>query len=386
MKRVFLIVLDSLGIGPLPDWQAFDREPGNTLLHIAEALGGLSLPTLAKLGLGNILPLPGIPPAASPRAAFGRAMTKSHGKDTTTGHWEMMGIVMSEPFPTYPGGFPEFLIKRLEAAFQRPIIGNKAASGVRIIEELGEEQMRTGAAIVYTSADSVLQIAAHEDVIPLETLYDLCAKAREIMVSPHHVGRVIARPFTGTPGRFVRTAYRRDFSLLPPADNDLTHLREAGIATVGVGKIGDIFGGQGFDLSYADKGNVRCLERLESLLREGGPGFYFVNLVDFDMLFGHRNDPVGYGGALAAFDTRLEGLLPLVGDGDLLLITADHGNDPTNASTDHNREYVPVLAFRKMSKGKNLGTRASLADIGATVCEALTGTGRGPGKSFYHAW
>ncbi len=386
MKRVFLIVLDSVGIGPLPDHREFDPEPGNTLGHIAEAMGGIFLPQLGKMGLGNILPLRGVPPVENPLAAYGRGMTKSPGKDTTTGHWEMMGIVQDVPFPTYPQGFPGDLVRRLETAFQRKIIGNKAASGVKIIEELGEEHMRTGSPIVYTSADSVLQIAAHEEVIPLEALYELCTKAREICAPPHHVGRVIARPFNGLPGHFVRTAYRRDFSLLPPEANYLNYLREAKVPTVGVGKIGDIFARQGLDIIQADKGNQACTDRLCGFIREGGPGFYFINLVDFDMLYGHRNDPLGYGAALETFDAALSGIFSLFREDDLLIITADHGNDPTTSSSDHNREYVPILAYRKMSNGKNLGTRASLADIGATCYEALTGARRSPGDSFYNAW
>lgn len=385
MQRVFLIVLDSAGAGPLPDYKKFDDEPGNTLFHIAQAVGGLSLPHMEKLGLGNILPLQGVAATKIPLASYGLGMTKSPGKDTTTGHWEMMGIVEENPFPTFPDGFPADLVSQLEAAFQRKIIGNKAASGVKIIEELGEEHMRTGFPIVYTSADSVLQIAAHEDIIPLDMLYDFCAKARALCRPPYHVGRVIARPFTGRPGQFTRTAFRKDFSLLPPEDNYLTYLREAGIRTTGVGKIGDIFSGQGLDVTFADHGNEECCRRLTGLVQTGEKGFYFINLVDFDMLYGHRNDPKGYGAALETFDTYLGSILPYLSDADLLIITADHGNDPTTVSSDHNREYVPVLAYQKMSKGKNLGTRASLADIGATCYEALTGAKRGAGLSFYNA-
>lgn len=370
-KRVFMIVLDSVGVGALPDWRDYDTEPGNTLGHIAEAVGGLSMPHCQRLGLGNILPLKGVAPTAAPEGAFGRGPLTTCGKDTTAGHWELMGIVLREKFPVFPQGFPGPFIKELENAFDSEILCNRPYSGTAVIEDYGEEHMATGKPIVYTSADSVLQIACHEEVYPVEALYSLCRKARVLAKGDYGVGRVIARPFVGKPHRFERTKNRRDFSILPPRPNYLTAMAERGVKTFGVGKIGDIFAMEGIGESRPVKGNPLCLEETRRLMETEETGFFFVNLVDFDMLYGHRNDAKGYARALEAFDAALGELLPRLREEDLLIITADHGNDPTTSSTDHNREYVPILIVGG-EKG-DLGTRTTMADLGATAFYALTG-------------
>ena len=372
-RRVFLIVLDSCGVGALPDWSQFDPEPGSTLPHVAASCGGLKLPALQALGLGNIAEIAGCPPVAAPQAAFGRAATRSRGKDTTTGHWEMMGIISETAMPTFPQGFPPALVAALEQAFGSPILGNKAASGTAIIEELGAEHLRTGYPIVYTSADSVLQIACHEDICPVERLYALCTVARSLCSGDYAVGRIIARPFVGEPGNFTRTPRRHDFSLLPPVNNYLEKLRAAGICTVGVGKISDIFAARGLDASYPVKGNAACSEQALTLMQTLESGFAFINLVDFDMLYGHRNDAQGYGRALEDLDALLPAMLAALTAEDLLIITADHGNDPTTASSDHNREYVPVLIYQKNKRGRDLGEVPTLAALGATAYAFLTG-------------
>ena len=382
MKRGFIIVLDSVGIGATLDWQKYDEEPGNTLCHLAKAVGGLNLPNLSKLGLGNIRNIKGVEAVSSPLASWGKAPLTTKGKDTTAGHWEMMGIILNEPFPTYPQGFPDSLVADLEAAFGIGILGKKPASGTAIIEELGPEHLRTKKPIVYTSADSVVQIACHEDIYSKEQLYDLCAKARAVCSGSHGVGRIIARPFKGQPGSFVRTEYRKDFSLTPPKPNVIAALNEKSIPVVGVGKINDIFGGCGINPSYGVKGNQLCLAETIKLLRQGGAGFYFVNLVDFDMLYGHRNDPQGYAAALQDFDASLTEILPLIGQDDLLIITADHGNDPTTKSTDHNREFVPIISYNPQLVPRPLGERQTMADIGATIYQWLTGAAFTTGKSW----
>lgn len=370
-KRVFLIVLDSVGIGPMPDWRDYDPEPGDTLVNTAKAAGGLALPHCGRLGLGNIREIPGVPPVSSPVGAYGKAPLTTCGKDTTAGHWEMMGIVLKERFPVFPEGFPKSFVQRLEDAFGCEILCNRPYSGTAVIEDYGEEHMKTKKPIVYTSADSVLQIACHENVYSHEELYDFCEKARALCTGPYGVGRVIARPFIGEPHHFERTKYRKDFSLLPPRPNYLTAMAERSVLTWGVGKIGDIFAMEGLSHSLPVKGNPRCIQETIRLMDEEKEGFFFVNLVDFDMLYGHRNDAEGYAEALAAFDRSLGEMLPRLKEDDLLMIVADHGNDPTSASTDHNREYVPVL----MAGGgiKDLGVRKTMADIGATAFTALTG-------------
>ncbi|MGM9566790.1 MAG: phosphopentomutase [Clostridia bacterium] len=370
-KRVFLIVLDSVGIGPMPDWRDYDPEPGDTLVNTAKARGGLSLPNCGGLGLGNIREIEGVPPTDSPAGAYGKAPLTTCGKDTTAGHWEMMGIVLKKRFPVFPEGFPDVFVKELEAAFGCEILCNKPYSGTAVIEDYGEEHLKTKKPIVYTSADSVLQIACHEDVYSHEKLYDFCEKARDLCQGPYGVGRVIARPFKGEPQHFERTKYRKDFSLLPPEPNYLTAMAERAVPTWGVGKIGDIFAMEGLKHSVPVKGNPLCLEETFRLMDEETEGFFFVNLVDFDMLYGHRNDASGYGEALESFDIALGKMLPRLKESDLLMVVADHGNDPTSVSTDHNREYVPIL----MVGGgvKDLGTRKTMADIGATAFTALTG-------------
>lgn len=371
-KRVFMIVLDSVGAGALPDWQEYDTEPGNTLGHIAEAVGGLSMPHCQKLGLGNILPLKGIAPTDAPRAAYGRAPLTTSGKDTTAGHWEMMGILLKEKFPVFPGGFPDAFVKELESAFGCGILCNRPYSGTAVIEDYGEEHIETGKPIIYTSADSVLQIACHEDIYPPEALYELCKKARVLAKGAYGVGRVIARPFRGKPHAFERTKNRKDFSLPPPCPNYLIAMKKKGIKTYGVGKIGDIFAMEGISETRPVKGNPLCIQETLHLMDTEKEGFFFINLVDFDMLYGHRNDVKGYAKALEDFDVALGDILSRLQKDDMLIITADHGNDPTTPSTDHNREYVPVLIVG--DENKNLGTLKTMADLGATVLFALTGT------------
>lgn len=369
-KRVIMIVLDSVGAGEAPDAAAYGDLGSNTLGHIADETPGFALPNLARLGLGNILPLKGVPPTDNPLAAFGRLREVSCGKDTTAGHWELAGTPVTRPLPTYPNGFPPELIAEFERRIGRKTLGNVAASGTLIIQELGGQHLRTGYPIVYTSADSVFQIAAHEEVIPLTRLYEMCHIARGLLVDKHGVGRVIARPFVGEPGYFQRTANRRDFSLLPPEGNVFMRLRQAGIVTVAIGKIHDIFAGQNIDFSYHTAGNTDGMDKLLAALDKHPAGFIWANLVDFDMLYGHRNNVAGYAAALQEFDAFLPQLLVKIRPGDLLIITADHGNDPTTPSTDHSREYVPLLAYG-LAAGVDLQIRSTFADVGATVTDYL---------------
>jgi phosphopentomutase len=388
-KRVFLVVLDGVGAGEMPDAGRFGDEGSNTLGNTARAVGGLNLPVMGVWGLGNITEIMGVPPVAHPAAAFGRMAEASPGKDTTTGHWEMMGLVLEKPFPVYPQGFPPGLIKRFAEAVNRGVLGNKPASGTEIIEELGPEHMRTGALIVYTSADSVFQIAAHEEVVPPEELYEICQTARAMLMGEDMVARVIARPFTGQPGAFRRTERRRDFSLAPPDETLLDFLSGRGIKTVGVGKIKDIFAGRGLVESYHTGNNRKTMEKVLELAREEQAEdqtetLVFANCVDFDTLYGHRNDPRGFAGAIEEADQFLGELAGLLGKEDLLIVTADHGCDPTTASTDHSREYVPLLVVGEtVAKGKNLGTRKSFADISATLAQVFSCTGWVKGESFY---
>lgn len=370
--RVLLIVLDSAGCGALPDAAAYGDEGSNTLGHTAAAVGGLKLPHLAEMGLGNILPLEGVPPASEPRASWGRMAERSPGKDTTTGHWELAGLVLDRPFPVYPQGFPPEIIAEFTRRIGRPVLGNRPASGTTIIQELGEEHLRTGYPIVYTSADSVFQVAAHEDVIPVDELYRICRIAREILQGEYAVGRVIARPFTGTPGHFRRTERRHDFSLPPTGPTILDALSEAGVPVTAIGKINDIFAGRGITTAIRTANNEEGLRAIAKAAADVTAGLIFANLVDFDMLYGHRNDPHGYAAALEAFDAALPGIIALLHPGDLLIITADHGCDPTTASTDHSREYVPLLVFNPARPaGRPLGTRQTFADVAATVAEAF---------------
>lgn len=379
--KVTIIVLDSVGAGALPDAAEFGDEGVDTLGHIA-AVTDLHLPNLQQLGLGNLHSIRGVEPVPAPRAAFGKMAEKSRGKDTTTGHWEICGLILDKPFPTYPNGFPPDLIAAFERAIGRRVLGNKVASGTAIIEELGAEHMRTGYPIVYTSADSVFQVAAHEEVIPLDELYRICAIARELLTGPHAVARVIARPFVGRPGNFRRTYNRRDFSLAPPAPTLLDKLKEAGYAVVGIGKIEDIFAGRGLTQAVHTEGNMDGVDKTLDFMGKDMEGLIFTNLVDYDSLYGHRNDPEGYARALMDFDRRVPELLAALSPGDLLVITADHGCDPVSPGTDHTREYVPLLVYgSRVKAGYNLGIRETFADLGATVAE-IFGVSLPVGRSF----
>ena len=366
-------MLDAVGAGELPDAAQYGDEGSDTLGNVARAVGGLDLPSLEALGLGNVEPLEGCPPQPGAPAVAGRLFERSKGKDTTTGHWELMGVVTAQAFPTYPHGFPHDVIDPFMHRTGRGVLGNKAASGTEIIQELGEEHQRTGKWIVYTSADSVFQIAAHVDTVPLEELYDGCRAAREILTGKHAVGRVIARPFAGEPGNYVRTPDRHDFSLEPRRPNYLTLVRETGQKVHGVGKIGDIFAGCDIDESLPTKSNIEGIQQTERLLREIDDGFVFVNLVETDMLWGHRNDPVNFHRCLQDFDYRLSDLLDALRPGDLLIVTSDHGCDPTTPSTDHSREHALLLAY---VEGRNAAGRiheGEFADVGATVNAWLGG-------------
>jgi len=374
VARACVIVLDAVGVGALPDAAAYGDEGSDTLGNVARAVGGLDLPNLEALGLGNVAPLEGCPPQPGAPAVAGKLAPRSKGKDTTTGHWELMGVVTPQPMPTYPHGFPHDVIDPFMHRTGRGVLGNKPASGTEIIQELGEEHQRTGKWIVYTSADSVFQIAAHEETIPLEELYEACRTAREILTGKHAVGRVIARPFTGTPGAYTRTANRHDFSLEPRRPNYLSLVRDAGATVHGVGKIHDIFAGCDVDVSHPTKSNVDGITTAERLLREVDDGsLVFVNLVETDMLWGHRNDPENFHRCLQDFDRRLFDLLDALRPGDLFVLTSDHGCDPTTPSTDHSREHALLLAY---VEGRNAAGRiheGEFADVGATVNAWLGG-------------
>lgn len=392
IDRAVVLVMDSVGIGALPDAGLYGDEGSNTLVHTAQAVGGLQVPNLARLGLGWLVDAPGVERGERPIGAYGRMAEVSPGKDTTTGHWEMMGIQLERAFPTYPQGFPKEVIEPFVRRIGRPVLGNRPASGTEIIKELGELHMRTGFPIVYTSADSVFQIAAHEEVIPVDELYRMCEVAREILQGEHAVNRVIARPFRGEPGHFIRTERRRDFSLPPPRPTLLDWLKEAGFAVRAVGKIEDIFAGRGITDAVHTGNNEETLAATERYARESpAPGLIFANCVDFDMLYGHRNDPVGYARALQELDAWIPRLLAALTPRDLLVVTADHGCDPTTPSTDHSREYVPLLIAGGMIRsGVDLGTRGTFADLGATLAElfgiaALASPVMAAGRSFASA-
>lgn len=380
-QRVIWIVLDSVGIGEMPDAEAYGDKGSDTLGNIAR-LRPLHLPNLCRWGLANIKALTGLEPSFGPIASYGRATLASPGKDTTTGHWEMVGIHLEKPFPVYWNGFPPEVMEEFEARIGRHSLGNKAASGTEIIKELGEEHMRTGSPIVYTSADSVFQIAAHEEVIPLFELYRMCETAREILRGKHEVGRVIARPFEGSPGAFRRTSNRHDYAVPPPKGMLLDQLAAKGVAVSSVGKIFDVFLGRGIGEQHKTKSNADGMARTLEAMAQLDRGLIFVNLVDFDQLFGHRNDVEGYAKALEEVDGWLPAFENALKDGDLAILTADHGCDPTTPSTDHSREYVPVLVYGKRAMaGVNLGLRGSLSDLGQTVAENF-GTTISKGASF----
>lgn len=368
-QRIHVLVLDSVGIGEAPDAARFGDEGADTLGHIVKATGGLDVPHLISLGLGNIRPIPGLLSTETPKAFYGKMEERSIGKDTMTGHWELMGLHIDRPFKTYPNGFPQSLIDELERRTGRKVIGNRPASGTAIIDELGPEQIETGALIVYTSADPVLQIAAHEEVIPLDELYEICEIARELTKRPEYlVGRVIARPYIGEPGAFVRTSNRHDYALKPFGRTVLNELKDKGKDVIAVGKINDIYNGEGITKAYRTTDNMDGVDTLVRVMRESFEGISFTNLVDFDAKYGHRRDPKGYRSALEAFDRRLPEILEAMNDEDLLIITADHGNDPTAPGTDHTREYVPLLVYTpKEERGESLGIRSSFADVGASI-------------------
>ena len=382
IDRVVLIVLDSVGVGSLPDAAGFGDEGANTLVHVAERCGGLRLPHLGKLGLGNIVPVPGVPPVPAPLASWGRMAERSRGKDTLNGHWELMGLVLDRPFALFPGGFPPELIAAFEdRTGAEGVLGNKAASGTEIIAELGAEHLRTGRPIVYTSADSVFQIAAHEEIIPLAGLYEMCLRTRAVC-DDWLIGRVIARPFVGRPGAFTRTTNRRDYSMPPPGKTALDLLLEAGLDVTAVGKIENIFAGRGIVRSFPSHGDAEGMDLVRREVAASRRGLVFANLVDFDMLYGHRNDAAGYGAALEAFDAELGRLLAGLGPRDMLVVTADHGCDPAFPGTDHTREYVPLLVYGPGLPARHLGVRSTFADVGASVLEIFGSKLEGPGRSF----
>ncbi|MCG8481977.1 MAG: phosphopentomutase [Clostridia bacterium] len=382
-KRVVIMVLDSMGIGALPDAEKFGDKGANTLGHIFEANGALNIPNLSGIGIGNIEGVTFIPSAADPIGAFGRSKEMSDGKDTTTGHWEMMGLYIQTPFNTFPKGFPANFIHEFEEKAGRKTMGNYPASGTEIIKELGEEHIKTGDLIVYTSADSVFQIAAHEDVVPIDELYDICSTAREMLTGDLQVARVIARPFIGENGNYTRTSNRKDFSISPFEDTVLDHIKKKGLEVYAVGKIEDIFNGQGITKAVHTNDNMDGVDQTIVALKEDFSGLIFTNLVDFDSKYGHRRDPKGYKEAIEAFDNRLPEIINHLKEDDILILTADHGNDPTHTGTDHTREYIPVLVYGKhVQRGVNLGTLDSFADIGATTADILGAERTRHGKSF----
>lgn len=377
-------MLDSCGVGELPDAFKYGDQGSNTLSNTAKAVGRLHLPNLQRLGLGNIASISGVKPQKEPLASYGKMAEVSAGKDSTSGHWEMTGVILKTPFPVYPHGFPDELIKRFEKAVGTEVLGNKPASGTEIIKELGEEHLRTSKPIVYTSADSVFQIAAHEEKIPVPRLYEICQIARELLTGENAVARVIARPFVGKPGSFRRTDRRKDFSLPPPERTILDNLQDKKVKIIGIGKINDLFAGRGISRSIHTRDNQDAMDKLIQTIKEEKEGLIFINLVDFDMVWGHRNDIQGFAKGLEDFDRRLEEVLDLLQTYDVLIITADHGCDPTTPSTDHSREYVPLLIFgKKLKKGVNLGTRRSFSDVSATLADIFEVQRTGKGESFW---
>lgn len=384
-RRVLIIVLDSVGIGALPDAADYGDLGANTIVHVAEAVGGLRVPNMAKMGLGRITDIAGVEPDPSPSGCWGKMAQLSKGKDTTTGHWEMAGVITEIPFPTYPRGFPADLIAEFERRIGRKTLGNVPASGTEIIKELGTEHVSTGFPIVYTSADSVFQIACHEDVVPVEHLYEICRIARDLLAPPHNLLRVIARPFVGKPGAFTRTERRRDFALAPPSDTLLDVVVRSGGEVSAIGKIEDVFAHRGITRSLHTGNNLDGINEFARAVREDDARLIMANLVDFDTLFGHRNDCQGYARALEEFDAAIPLVAAGMKDEDVLFITADHGCDPTTPGTDHTREYVPVLVYGKRCRsGVDLGIRATFSDVASTAVEILGIKAAFPGKSFAH--
>ena len=386
MRNFFVVVLDGVGVGELPDAADYNDSGSNTLCNIAKAVGGLHLPNLEKLGLGNVEKIIGLNKIEEPLSSFGKMAEISKGKDSTTGHWELAGLYVDTDFSYFPDGFNEMIISKfLEETGCEGILGNKAASGTEIIKELGEQHMQTGFPIVYTSADSVFQIAAHEEVIPLDRLYEICKITREnVLIPPLQVGRVIARPFLGEGGNFTRTSRRKDFSIAPPKPTVLDMLFRSGIVTVGIGKINDLFNYQGIKIQEKTGSNAEGFEKLIEYTSKVSNAFIFINLVDFDVYFGHRNDPVGFAKKLKEFDDFLVEFLAKLDETDNLVLTADHGNDPTTPSTDHSREYVPLLYYKKNTFGKYLGIRKTFSDVGKTVADFFNVENQLNGVSFLY--
>ncbi|MCO5387965.1 MAG: phosphopentomutase [Desulfosporosinus sp.] len=383
-RRVIIIVLDSVGIGEMPDAEKYGDLGSYTLGNVARQREGLNLPHLQKLGLGNINSITGVPAAPAPEGNFGKMAERSLGKDTTTGHWEMAGVILERALPTFPQGFPSDFIERYELEIGRKVIGNEVASGTEIIQRLGEEHVRTGKPIVYTSADSVFQVAAHEEIIPLPELMRICQTARTMLTDELRVGRVIARPFLGETGNFYRTSNRHDFALEPPHKILLEYIKERGLEVCTVGKINDIYAGRGVTDYVPSKGNMESVDKTLAYMDKVETGLIMANLVDFDMIYGHRNDVEGYAKALEDFDARLPEIFGALRSEDMLIITADHGCDPTMPGTDHTREYVPLLVCGPiLNKGVNLGVRSTFADLGATVVEYLNTEPMANGESFY---
>lgn len=383
-KKIHVIVMDSVGIGEAPDAHLFGDVGSHTLGHIAEKMDGLTMPTMASLGLSNIRELKGIEKAQNPRAFYGMMQEASVGKDTMTGHWEIMGLNIDKPFKVYPEGFPAALVEKIEAATGRKVICNLPYSGTQVIDDYAKEHMETGALIVYTSADPVLQIAAHEEIIPVEELYKICEIVRELTLDPEYlVGRIIARPFVGTSGNFTRTSNRHDYALTPFGRTTMAEMKDAGLDVIAIGKISDIFNGDGVTESIRTKNNTDGMDKMVDVVKRDFHGLSFLNLVDFDANFGHRRDPLGYGEALEEFDRRLPEVLAELSDEDLLIITADHGNDPTFEGTDHTREFVPLLVYSpRFEEGSQLPLRETFADIAATVAENFNIAAPEFGKSF----
>ncbi len=381
-RKAVVLVLDGVGAGELPDAVLYGDSGSDTLGNLARETGGLDLPCFQRLGLGNLHEICGVNPADNPAASYGRMAELSRGKDSTSGHWEMMGLPLETPFPTFPDGFPDDLVKRFKHITGHVILGNRVASGTVIIQELGEEQQRCSGLIVYTSADSVFQVAAHEDQVPVDELYRCCLIARDLLIPPlYGVGRVIARPFTGSPGSYYRTPRRKDYSLPPPGRTLLDSLADAGIPVTGVGKVDDLFAHRSISTVHVD-GNIDGLDQLEKELAEVERGLVFANLADFDTKWGHRNDVAGFAAGLSAVDDRLADLLGHIREGEIFLITADHGNDPTTPSTDHSREYVPLLAYSPGQRGTDLGTRQTFSDVACTLSEFFSLPDIFPGRSF----
>jgi phosphopentomutase len=384
--RVFLIVMDSVGIGEAPDAAEFGDVGSHTLRSIAEVMDGLTMPNMAALGLSHIREIKGIEKVDSPLGHYGIMQEASSGKDTMTGHWELMGLHIKEPFRVFPDGFPKELVEELERQWGRKMIGNKVASGTEILEELGDEHVKTGNLIVYTSADSVLQIAAHEDVVPIEELYDICEKARKVTLDPKYmIGRVIARPFVGKAGEWKRTSNRHDYALKPFDRTVMNELADNGIDSIALGKISDIYDGEGVTKAVRTVSNDDGMEKLLETIRKPFTGLCFINLVDFDAVYGHRRDPIGYGKALEQFDRQLKQVMEELKENDLLIITADHGNDPTHHGTDHTREFVPLIVYnKKQTSAKDLGVRTTFADVGATIADNFGVPLPKHGVSFLH--